>query len=107
MVGCIAKRLRALCAAAGLAVALTSCLPFPPGDVMVIEMAPPAPRVEMMGMGPGPGYVWVGGFWSWRDGRFGWVVGQWMVVPPGHYYWVPGHWVRTRRGWYFVNGYWD
>jgi hypothetical protein len=84
-----------------------ACLPLPPVGVVVVQIGPPPARWERMGPPPGPWYVWVGGYWVWRDGDFVWVVGRWMPIPPGHRYWVPGRWVRARRGWYFVEGYWD
>ena len=27
--------------------------------------APPPPRVEVYGVAPGPGVVWIGGYWRW------------------------------------------
>jgi hypothetical protein len=90
-----------------LARAASACLPMPPGGVVVVELRPPDPRWETMGHAPAVGYVWVGGFWAWRNGEFLWMEGRWMPLPPGQRYWVPGRWVRTRRGWYFIDGYWD
>lgn len=94
-------------AALALGMGLDACLPLPPGTVVVIDRGPPPPRWERMAPPPGPGYVWVGGYWVWRAGDFVWISGLWMPHPPGHRYWMPGHWVHTRRGWYFVEGRWD
>jgi hypothetical protein len=30
---------------------------------------PPAPRYRVIGVAPGPGYVWVNGYWGWRGSR--------------------------------------
>ena len=102
----VRRTVAALAIVASLAVG-AACLPFPPHGVVVIALGPPPPRWEPMGPPPGPGYVWVSGYWAWRSRDFFWVGGQWRPIPPGHRYWVPGHWVHTRRGWYFVEGYWD
>jgi hypothetical protein len=60
--------------------ALTACVVVPDqrhyadGVVMV---APPPPRVEVMGEAPQPGYVWIGGYWNWVGDRHTWVAGHW------------------------------
>ena len=46
---------------------------------------PPAPyAVGAVGYAPGPGYVWVDGFWNLNGGRWAWVNGRWAVPPRGH-----------------------
>ena len=30
-----------------------------------VAIAPPAARVEEVGVAPGVGYVWIGGYWGW------------------------------------------
>ena len=61
-----------------LGMALAGCVVVPDqrhyadGVVMV---APPAPRVEVIGVAPEPGYVWVGGYWNWVGGRHEWIAG--------------------------------
>ena len=55
-----------------LCMALSACVVVPDqrhyadGVVMV---APPAPRVEVMGAAPSPGYIWMSGYWNRVDGR--------------------------------------
>ncbi|MGD0416638.1 MAG: hypothetical protein ABSA80_14865 [Terriglobales bacterium] len=41
----------------------------------VIRIAPPPPvRVGVVGVAPGPGYVWVGGYQRWNgNGTCGWL----------------------------------
>ena len=103
-----ARKVNTLVLAGVLALAgAEGCLPHPPGSVIVVARRPPPPHREGMGPPPGPGYVWIGGYWTWRANTFVWVVGQWVPIPPGHRYWVAGHWVHARRGWYFVEGYWE
>ena len=45
----------------------------------VVMVAPPAPRVEVVGVAPTPGYVWIGGYWNWVGGRHEWVPGRWAA----------------------------
>jgi len=70
-----------------------------------VEEAPPAPQVESENSPPGPGYVWVGGEWTW-NGRWVWVAGHWTLPPPGEIAWVHGYWTRTPYGWHRVPGHW-
>ena len=36
---------------------------------------PPPPRYGMVGVAPGPGYVWTEGYWDQRAGNWSWVSG--------------------------------
>src|SRR5271168_5620796 len=84
-----------------LGMALAGCVVVPDqrhyadGVVMV---APPAPRVEVIGEAPAPGYVWIGGYWDWVGGRYVWHAGSWGPGRPG-YHWVAHGWVRSGGGW--------
>jgi hypothetical protein len=82
--------------------------PPPSTRVVYIERRPPAARVEVIGVRPGPGYVWVAGYWGWSGADYYWVPGRW-VIPPQRVYtaWVPGRWDHHRgRGWYYRPGHW-
>jgi hypothetical protein len=71
-----------------------------------IRSGPPPIRAEVVGVAPGPGYVWVPGYYR-HDGRdYLWVAGRWDRPPRARARWVPAHWERDRRGWYFVDGHW-
>jgi hypothetical protein len=105
-----ARGIRAIAAAAVLAsVTLTGCVVAPApgyyagGPVMV---APPPPQVEVVGVAPAPGLVWVGGYWNWVGGRHVWVGGRWEAPPRGYHAWVPHHWVAYRGGWRLQPGHW-
>jgi hypothetical protein len=104
-----ARGIRAIAAAAVLAsVTLTGCVVAPApgyyagGPVMV---APPPPQVEVVGVAPAPGLVWVGGYWNWVGGRHVWVGGHWGRGRAG-YHWVPHAWVHERGGWRMHEGHW-
>ncbi|HUP03021.1 MAG TPA: YXWGXW repeat-containing protein [Bryobacteraceae bacterium] len=74
---------------------------------VIVRVAPPAPRVAVVGVAPGPGYIWTAGNWDWRGGRWVWVEGRWMRPPRARAVWVPGAWVERGRGrWGFVRGHW-
>jgi hypothetical protein len=105
-----ARGIKAAALALSLASAmLTGCVVAPApgyyaeGPVMV---APPAPQVEVVGVAPAPGLVWVGGYWNWVDGRHVWVGGRWQAPPRGYHTWVPHRWVAYRGGWRLERGHW-
>ncbi len=85
-----------------LAVAIAGCVVVPdqrhyPGGVVMV--APPPPRVEVIGVAPTPGYVWIGGYWNWVGDRHEWVAGHW-AAPRAGYHWVPhALGARRRRSW--------
>ncbi|HYM12680.1 MAG TPA: hypothetical protein VEU62_18220 [Bryobacterales bacterium] len=71
-----------------------------------VAAPPPAPRVEVYGVAPGPGFVWVQGFWNWGGGGYAWVPGYWARPPHRHARWAPGYWQRRHGGYYYHRGYW-
>jgi hypothetical protein len=74
------------------------------GSAVAVE--PPPPRVEEYGVAPAPGYVWLGGYWTWTGGRHEWVAGHWERPHP-HERWVAHHWVHERDGWHLARGHWE
>jgi len=90
---------------AGL-VGLAACAPLPPPGAVVVEARPPAYRVEVIPVAPGPGYFWIRGYWGWGAGAYYWVPGRWEMRPRPRAVWVPGRWRAVRRGWYWVPGHW-
>lgn len=67
---------------------------------------PPTVRVEHRPARPGPGYVWVKGYWypdPDGDGHYLWHSGYWTRPPYQGAYWVPP---RRDRG-MFYEGYWN
>lgn len=84
--------------------ALSGCAAY---GGMAVRVAPPPPRYAVVGVAPGPGFVWTDGYWDWRGGRWFWVGGRWLRPPHPRAMWVPGRWVETRRGrWSFERGRW-
>jgi hypothetical protein len=72
----------------------------------VVLVAPPAVRVEVVGVAPSAGYVWTAGYWNWVGGRHVWVAGRW-VPPKQGYHWVDHAWVRAGDGWRMHPGHWE
>jgi hypothetical protein len=71
----------------------------------VVTVAPPAPEVEVVGVAPYPGAVWIGGYWNWVGGRHVWVRGRWEAGRPGYRY-EPHMWRREGNGWREAPGRW-
>jgi hypothetical protein len=90
-------------------VTLAGCVVTPArgyyGDETVM-VAPPAPQVEVVGVAPAPGYVWIGGYWNWAGGRHVWVGGHWDAGRPG-YHWAPHRWVAYHGGYRLQRGHWE
>lgn len=49
---------------------------------------------------------WIPGNWMWSDTRYMWRPGQWLPQRE-NWTWVPSRYVWTRRGYVYVDGYWD
>ncbi len=73
---------------------------------VVVEQAPPAPRLEVVPLSPGPRYVWVPGYWSYRYGHWYWVGGTWVMRPHATAVWVGGYWARHGRSYIWISGHW-
>ncbi len=103
------RALRNAAIVTALSAALSACVVYPAHGYYYVSgpvaVAPPPPRVEVYGVAPGPGYVWIGGYWNWAGGRHVWVPGYWDRPHPG-YYWQPHHWVHEREGWRLAGGRW-
>jgi hypothetical protein len=84
--------------------AATACA-APVGRVYV-RTGPPPVVVERRGPVPGPGFVWIGGFYRWTGREYVWVPGHYEHAPRPRARWAPGHWAHGRHGWYFVEGRW-
>ncbi len=77
-----------------------------PGREVVIVNAPPPPRREVRYAQPGPGYVWIGGYWSWTGGRHVWIAGHWTLPPRGYRTWEEPRWDRRGGNYVFIEGRW-
>lgn len=92
-----------LAAAMGFAV---SAAPAHAQVNVTIDLAPPAPRYEVVPQ-VRRGYVWAPGHWAYRNRGYVWVSGRQIVARPGERwvadYYEPGnryhagHWEREER----------
>lgn len=65
--------------------------------------APPAPRVvRVRPVAPGPGYIWVDGYWYPQGNHYRWHDGYWTLAPYEGAFWVGPRW----EGGMFFEGYW-
>src|SRR5262245_58641872 len=68
--------------------------PPPPGVVLRPTEAPPPPREERMA--PRPGFVFIGGHWDWKDGKWAWVAGRFEKERAGKK-WRPHRWEQRGK----------
>src|SRR5581483_9549878 len=72
-----------------------------------VGVMPPPPRVVgVVGVAPGPGYVWTNGYWDWSGGRWVWVEGRWLRPPGPHRVWVEPRYHRYHGYYHYHHGYW-
>ncbi len=100
----------ALCAATLSACVVAPARPYayayePAGEVVVTDVAPPAPYVETVPVVPYAGAIWIGGYWGWRGGRHSWVPGRYEAGRPG-YHWEQHHWAQREGRWHLEGGGW-
>jgi hypothetical protein len=74
-------------------------------SAQVIEVAPPAVRVEVVGRPPSPRHFWIPGYWAWQGGRHAWARGHWEVSRPG-WAWTRARWAHEGHHWRFAPGRW-
>jgi hypothetical protein len=82
--------------------------PPPAGAEVDVETAPPADQPDVVvGVAPGPDYLWVGGYWGWSGGAWVWYHGYWGHRPWHGAMWVRGGWYRGPGGRYHYGaGHW-
>jgi hypothetical protein len=67
---------------------------------------PPPPRPETIPERPSGAYVWIPGYWDYRDNQFRWVDGRWDLPPKPDLTWVPTHWESRDNRYVLVAGFW-
>jgi hypothetical protein len=73
---------------------------------VVVDSDPPPPITEYVGVAPGPGFFWIGGYYHWSGARWVWYRGHYERPPhPG------ARWYAARyefRGGHrvYIRGYW-
>lgn len=121
------KLLKPVLVVAGASFLLTGCVvrertvyrsgPPPAGETVTADTStevdvsgpPPPPQEDttvVVGVPPGPDFIWVGGFWGWGPGGWAWHRGYWGHPPhPGMRWFGPryayrgGRHIWVRGGW--------
>ncbi len=75
---------------------------------VLISIAPPFLPVYEQPVIPGPGYLWVPGYWAWSPeyGDYYWVPGTWVLPPQVGVLWTPGYWGWGGNAFIWNPGYW-
>jgi len=76
------------------------------GGVYYSAYAPPPPRYGVVGVAPGPGYVWADGFWDLHGRDWVWAPGRWVRPPRRGAVWARPEWRQEGGRWRFRRGYW-
>ena len=85
---------------------MAACATAAPRGRLYVRVGPPAPIYETRIVSPGPGFVWLPGYYQSEPRGYVWVPGRWERPPRARAQWVPARWVHDRRGWYVVEGHW-
>ena len=71
-----------------------------------VGFAPPPLPVYDQPVIPGPGYVWMPGYWAYGPDGYYWVPGTWVLPPGIGLYWTPPWWGWNGAVYAFHPGYW-
>jgi hypothetical protein len=75
-------------------------------EEVVVSQEPPPPYTEVVGVAPGPGFFWVGGYWHWYGNRWVWYRGHYARPPHPGAIWVGPRYVIRGGARIYVRGYW-
>ena len=84
-----------------LAVILSGC-----AESIPIRTAPPPLQTYDQPHCPGPGYLWVPGYWAYGQDGYYWVPGMWELAPEAGLMWTPGYWSWSEGEYVWHPGYW-
>lgn len=79
--------------------------PYDQAPIIVVDVAPPAPYVEVIPVLPFLGALWIAGYWGWQSGRHQWVPGRYER-PRAGYGWNAHSWVNQGGRWHLHGGGW-
>ncbi|HEX9101566.1 MAG TPA: YXWGXW repeat-containing protein [Polyangia bacterium] len=91
------------CATVGATTSQTS----PAQQQLVVEVptGPPDPKQEVKTPCPGPGQIWVAGYWDYIGGHHVWRDGRWMQGMSGYEY-VRARYEFDGKAWQFHVPHW-
>ena len=102
------RKLQAFCLA-GILALTTATAAFARVDVGIrVNLGPPAVRHEVVIATPGPGHVWIPGYWHWKPEvhNYVWIEGRWAKPPHARAVWVAPRYERRHRNWFYIEGHW-
>lgn len=76
------------------------------GVFVSVAIGPPALPVYAQPIAPGPGYIWIPGYWAWGPDGYFWVPGTWALAPAPGLLWTPGYWAFSAGLYGWHPGYW-
>jgi hypothetical protein len=71
-----------------------------------VRIGPPALPVYEQPVCPGPGFLWVPGYWANGPDGYFWVPGTWVEPPEVGLLWTPGYWAWEDDAYIWHAGYW-
>ncbi len=74
---------------------------------VVVAQPPPPVVVETRPLPPGPGCIWIDGYWHWGGRQYAWKSGHWEVPPRGYNHWVAPRYERHGNEYHYMPGRWD
>jgi hypothetical protein len=66
---------------------------------------PPELRAENRTESPGPGHIWVAGYWDYVGGQHTWRGGRWVAPMPGYEY-VRARYEQDGTSWILYAPHW-
>jgi hypothetical protein len=79
----------------------------PAVSTTIVTVAPPALQTEAVLEQPSSKYVWLAGYWAWRNDRYEWMAGHWQLPPNSNAVWVAPRWEQQGNAYKFTEGYWN
>ena len=76
-------------------------------NTTMVTVAPPALQSEVVLAQPAPNYVWVPGYWTWRNEGYQWIAGSWQLPPNSSSVWIAPRCEQQGNGYRFTEGYWN
>jgi WXXGXW repeat (2 copies) len=71
-----------------------------------VRIGPPVLPIYVQPYCPGPGYIWVPGYWAYGPDEYFWVPGTWVYPPEAGLLWTPGYWAWENDFYFWHGGYW-
>jgi hypothetical protein len=71
-----------------------------------VRIGPPVLPIYFQPICPGPGYIWVPGYWAYGPDGYFWVPGTWVFPPEEGLLWTPGYWDWDDSFYIWHEGYW-